>query len=379
MNEPESLDPALIVDLHLDLAMNAIEWNRDLTRPIEEIRAREEGMTDKPDRGQGTVSFPEMRRGGVRLCVATQIARYVPPGGTLSGWHSPEQAWAMTQAQLAWYRAMEERGELVQIRDTDTLESHLSALDATRESASAEATADRLRTANDGAIGYILSLEGADSIVTLRHLERAYEYGLRAIGPAHYGPGVYAQGTNACGGLGTRGRELLREMERLGIILDATHLCDDSFRDALDHFGGAVWASHSNCRALVPHNRQVSDDQLRELIARGAVIGSVFDAWMLVPGWTRGETTPQSAGVTLDTVVDHIDHICQLAGNARHCCIGSDLDGAFGTEQSPADVQTIADLEKLGGALARRGYSRTDVRNVCSENFLRFLRSKWLT
>ena len=120
---------------------------------------------------------------------------------------------------------------------------------------------------NDGPIGYVLSLEGADSIVTLAHLERAYAQGLRAVGPAHYGPGVYANGTNATGDLGTRGRDLLREMERLGIILDATHLCDDSFRDALDHFRGPVWASHSNCRALVQHNRQFTDDQIKELIA----------------------------------------------------------------------------------------------------------------
>ena len=272
----------LIIDAHLDLAMNAIEWNRDLTRPIDEIRAREHELTDKPDRGRGTVCFPEMRRGAVRLCVATQIARYVPPGGTLSGWHSPEQAWAMTQAQLAWYRAMEERGELVQIRDLASLNAHLDGL------------------ANREPIGYILSLEGADSIVSLRHLERAYEYGLRAIGPAHYGPGVYAQGTNATGGIGRKGRELLSEMERLGIILDATHLCDDSFRDALDHFRGRVWASHSNCRALVSHNRQFSDEQIKALIQRGAVIGSALDAWMMVPDWVRGRTTPQTAGLRLE-------------------------------------------------------------------------------
>ncbi len=356
----------LIVDAHLDLAMNAIEWNRDLTRPIEEIRAREEGMTDKADRGHGIVCFPEMRRGGVGLCVATQIARYVPPGGRLSGWHSQEQAWAMTQAQLAWYRAMEERGELVQIRDLATLEGHIGALPPEGGSYGLEQR-----------IGYVLSLEGADSIVTLKHLERAYEYGLRAIGPAHYGPGVYAQGTNACGGIGVKGRELLSEMERLGIILDATHLCDDSFREAMDHFHGPVWASHSNCRALVPHNRQFSDDQLRELISRDAVIGSVFDAWMLVPEWKRGETTPESAGVTLNTVIDHIDHICQLAGNARHCCIGSDLDGAFGREQCPADVHTIADLAKLPVRLAARGYSDDDANGIASGNFLRFLRQTW--
>ena len=116
----------LIFDAHLDLSMNALEWNRDLTRPISEIRQREKGLTDKKDRGQGTVSFPEMRRGGIGLCVVTQIARYVKPGNPLTGWHSPEQAWAQTQGQLAWYRAMEERGEMVQIKDAATLEKHLA-------------------------------------------------------------------------------------------------------------------------------------------------------------------------------------------------------------------------------------------------------------
>jgi membrane dipeptidase len=352
----------LIIDAHLDLAMNALEWNRDLTRPLEEIRAREQELTDKPDRGRGTVSFAEMRRGGVGLCVATQIARYVAPENTLPGWHSQEQAWAHTQGQLAWYRTMEERGELVQIRDRAGLDRHVAGWH------------------DDGAavpIGYILSLEGADSIVTLRHLERAWEQGLRAVGPAHYGPGVYAQGTNACGDLGPRGRELLREMERLGIILDVTHLCDESFRDALDHFRGPVWASHSNCRSLVPHNRQFSDDHLRELIQRGAVIGAVFDAWMLAPHWIRGESTPERAGVTLGSVIDHIDHICQIAGNSLHCMIGSDLDGAFGREQCPADVHSIADLSRLPGALTSRGYTDGDVRNIAHGNFLRFMRDAW--
>ncbi len=354
----------LIFDAHLDLSMNALEWNRDFRRPIEEIRDRERSLTDKPDRGRSTVCFPEMRRGRIGLCVGTQIARFVAPGNRLPGWHSPDQAWAMTQGQLAWYRAMEERGELVQIRDRIALDRHL----------------DRWTSAPDQAdtpIGYVLSLEGADSIVTLKHLERAYEHGLRAVGPAHYGPGVYAQGTNACGGLGIRGRELLDEMERLNLILDATHLCDDSFREALDRFRGRIWASHSNCRSLVPHDRQFADDQIRELIARGAVIGVAFDAWMLVPGWVRGESTPESTGVTLETVADHLDHICQIAGDALHVGIGSDLDGAFGREQCPADVQTIADLARLPGVLTARGYSDADVENVAHGNFVRFLRNAW--
>ena len=352
----------MLIDAHLDLAMNAMEWNRDLSRPIDEIRGREQGMTDKPDRRFGTVSFGELRRGDVGLVVATQIARYVAPDNPLPGWHSQEQAWAMTQAQLAWYREMEARGEIVQVRDRATLEAHLGQWQAVGE---------------PRPIGYILSLEGADSLVTLKHLERAYAAGLRAVGPGHYGPGVYAQGTNATGDLGRRGRELLGEMERLGIILDVTHLCDDSLRDAFDHFRGPLWASHSNCRALVPHNRQLADDHIREIVRRGGVIGVAFDAWMLVPGWERGRSSPQRDGVSLATVVNHIDHICQIAGNARHCGIGTDLDGAFGREQCPHDVQTIADLSRLPLALASRGYSAADVEAIGSGNFLRFLRAAW--
>ncbi len=349
----------LILDAHLDLSMNALEWNRDLSRPIEEIRTRDAALTDKPDRGRGTVSFGEMRRGRVGICVATQIARYVSPSNPLPGWHSQEQAWAMTQGQLAWYRAMEDRGELVQITDRVELDRAVDAW-----------SADDVEGVP---VGYVLSLEGADSIVTLAHLERAYAQGLRAVGPAHYGPGVYAQGTGASGGIGVRGRELLREMESLGLILDATHLCDDSFRDALDHFHGRVWASHSNCRALVPDGRQFSDEQIRELVARGAVIGVALDAWMLVPGWIRGRSRPESTGVSLETVADHIDHICQLAGSAHHCGIGSDLDGAFGREQCPRDLETIADLASLPAILARRGYAPDDVAAIAHRNFVRFL------
>jgi membrane dipeptidase len=226
-------------------------------------------------------------------------------------------------------------------------------------------------------IGYVLSLEGADSLLTMRHLERAHEQGLRAVGPAHYGPGTYAQGTDARGGLGPRGRELLSEMDRLEIILDASHLCDESFWEAMDLFQGPVWASHSNCRALVPHNRQLADEQIKALIERAAVIGCALDGWMLVPAWARGKTRPQSAALFLERVVDHIDHVCQIAGNSRHSGIGSDLDGAFGREQSPADLETIADLATLANLLKGRGYRDEDIRQILHGNFLRFLTNAW--
>jgi membrane dipeptidase len=275
-----------------------------------------------------------------------------------------EQAWAQTQGQFAWYQAMEEAGQLVRIGNPAQLDRHLQLW-------SSPSTTDTLH------IGYILSLEGADSMVTLAHLERAYANGLRAVGPAHYGPGTYAQGTDATGGLGTRGRELLKEMERLGIILDVTHLCDDSFWEALDHFHGPVWASHSNCRSLVPHNRQFSDEQLRALIQRGAVIGSVLDAWMMIPGWVRGKSTPEAAGLKLERIIDHMDHICQIAGNAHYCGLGSDLDGAYGREQCPADVESIADLARLPALLRKRGYSDQDAAAIAHGNFVRLLRQAW--
>jgi membrane dipeptidase len=352
------------IDAHLDLAMNAMEWNRDYRKSIGEIRDREKGMTDKPDRGKGVVCFDELRKGDIGLVVATQIARYVAPDNHLPGWHSPEQAWAQTQGQLAWYRAMKDAGELSPVTDLASLEKHLK-------------TWKDLKAGDKKPVGYILSLEGADSIVTVAHLERAYAYGLRAVGPGHYGPGRYAQGTNATGGIGQAGRELLKEMERLNIILDATHLCDDSFWEALEHFNGHVWASHNNCRALVDHNRQFSDEMIRELVSRGAVIGGVMDAWMMVPDWVRGVSTPQSTGCDLEKLIDHMDHICQVAGNALHIGIGSDLDGAFGKEQSPLDIETIADLQKIPGLLAKRGYSAQDIENVMHGNWLRFLRKAW--
>ena len=371
-----------IFDAHLDLAMNALEWNRDLTRPIKEIRQREARLKDKPDRGNGTVCLPEMRRGGIGLCVGTMIGRYVKKANPLPGWHSPEQAWAQTQGQLAWYRAMEEKGEMVQIRDNKGLKKHLrlwnkAASDNRGPRGRRGDSRVLTNTATKLPIGYILSLEGADSIVTLKHLERSHANGLRAIGPAHYGPGTYAQGTDATGGIGPRGRELLAEMERLNIILDATHLCDESFREALDHFDGPVWASHSNCRALVPHNRQFTDDQIKELISRGAVIGAAFDAWMIVPGWIRGRTTPTQAKLRMERIVDHIDHICQIAGNARHSGLGTDLDGAFGREQTVSDLGTIADLAHFGGVLTSRGYSKSDVEGILHANFIRFLQTAW--
>ena len=348
--------------------MNAMEWNRDYRCDLEEIRARETGMTDKKDRGNGVVSFPAMRRGHIGLCVATQIARYAKPDNPLSGWASPEQAWAQTQAQWAWYRTMETAGELAPITDVRSLDQHLMRwLEST-------ASGDSIPKLP---IGYVLSLEGADSIVTLDHLAIAHQNGLRALGPAHYGPGTYSAGTESEGGLTAKGRDLLREMAKLGIILDVTHLTDNALEESFDTYDGPMWASHCNCRTLVPHQRQLDDHHLRALIDRNSVIGMVFDAWMMVPNWVRGQHTPEAAGLKLAAIVEHIDHICQLAGNASHVGIGSDLDGGYGTEQCPSDLSSIEDLQRIAGLLTDRGYAQSDIENIFYRNWVEFLKRSW--
>ena len=166
-------------------------------------------------------------------------------------------------------------------------------------------------------------------------------------------------------------------MERLNIILDATHLCDDAFWDAMELFNGPVWASHNNCRALVNHNRQFSDEMIKTLVEKGAVIGAPLDAWMMVPGWIKKQSLPEQMNCNMEKMIDHIDHICQVAGNSLHMGIGTDLDGGYGKEQCPYDIDTIADLQVVPSLLEKRGYSSTDIENIMHGNWLRFIKKAW--
>lgn len=363
----------LLIDAHLDLATNAISLNRDLTLPVQEIRDNEKemGWKDTRDRGNGTVSLPALRKGSIGLVIATMIARvarkgYPVPSLPLPGWHSPAQAYAFAQSQLAWYRVMEEQGEMVQITNTAELDRHVALWNDTS-------------TPNEQKpIGYILSLEGADSIIDHHYLETYYQNGLRLVGPAHFGLGRYSAGTHSDGsGFTAEGKQLLKEMERLNIILDLTHLTDTAFYEAMELHHGPVIASHQNCRALIPGERQFTDDQLRHIIERDGVVGGALDVWMLYPDYEVGKGDPKALGVNLEKLVDHFDHICQLAGSSRHIGFGTDLDGLFGTEQSPYDLDTIADLQIFESLLTRRGYQPDDIKNIFSDNWLRLFRRGW--
>jgi membrane dipeptidase len=350
----------IIIDAHLDLSWNALSWNRNLNDTVQDIRLSEAGMTEKA-RGTNTVAFPEMRQGKIGIALATVLARCNPRGGRPSlDYHTQEIASAIGRGQIAYYRLLERRGVCRMLLDWPSLKECFSEWESGRE---------------DAPFGFILSMEGADPIVSPRDAVEWYREGMRVVGLAHYGPSAYAHGTGSQGGLTANGRELLRVMEEVGMILDLTHLADESFWEAAKLFRGPVLASHNNCRAITPGDRQYDDDQIRLIIERDGVIGAPFDAWMMVPGWTPDRA--KSPCVTIQDAVRHIDHICQLAGNTRHVAIGSDLDGGFGTEQSPEDLNTIADLQKLAPLLRGRGYSADDVEAIFSKNWLRFFERAW--
>jgi membrane dipeptidase len=355
----------IIFDAHLDLAWNAIDWNRDLRLPVEKIRQIEKdaGMTDK-GRGCNTVSFPELRRGKVSIFIATLLARLLRIGAmpAIQRYSSMPAAYAAAYGQLAYYRGLEQQGLLRWIKDWPSLDAHVRDWKKNEDSTSLP-------------LGFILSMEGADPVLSPEQIDEWWQAGLRIIGPAHYGVSPYAHGTGTEGGLFPPGKPLLKAMEKVGMILDVTHLSDQCFDEALDIYGGPVLASHHNNRTLVPDQRQLTDEQTKRLISRGAVIGMALDNWMLYKGWVRGQSDPKL--VKLEDMCDHIDRVCQLAGNARHAAIGTDLDGGFGREQSPHDLDTIADLQNVPAMLRKRGYKEADVEGIMHGNWLRFFKEAW--
>lgn len=354
----------LIFDAHLDMAWNACEWNRDLMKPVAEIRQFEKHFTDIVS-GDCTVSWAELRRGRVGITISTLLPRLHRKHAELTFYQSREADYASGYGQLAYYRAMCERGELRELPDLPTLNEHVAAWE----------NDDTPDGQNGLPIGFILSMEGSQPILHPEQIHEWYAAGLRILGPAHYGENPYCFGTGSEGGLKQDGPALLKEMDKAGMLLDATHLADQSFWEALEIFEGPVLASHHNCRSLVPGDRQLTDEQIQALAQRGAVIGAAFDCWMIKPGWKRGVTDPQT--VSVEDIANHTDHICQLLGTAKHCGLGTDLDGGFGKEQTPHDLDTIADLGQYGDILERRGYSAEDIEGILYRNFLEFFRRAW--
>ncbi len=345
----------LLFDSHLDLGLNAVDWNRDLRMAVSDIRVQETvlGMTD-PGRRTNTVSFPELKRAKVGVGVATVLARQERQINHPFGYTTPEACYAVAMSHLYYYRAMERAGYMRPIRTKQDLQQHVS---------------DWAADPADTPFGYILSMECGDPVLDPDNIREWHEMGLRAIGITHYGANRYGGGTQCEVGLAVDALPLLRNIEELGIALDMTHLSDKAFWQVADRFRGRVLASHQNARRFCDWQRQFSDEQLRFVIKRDGVIGVAFDAIMLQPGWVRGVSKPE---VMIERAVENIDHVCQLAGNCRNSGIGSDLDGGYGKDQTPADLDTIGDLQKIPDLLARRGYKAADIEAVMHGNWIRF-------
>jgi membrane dipeptidase len=340
----------IIVDSHEDIADNAMHGRDFMLSALQKRKL--ENSPDK-DKGIATVGFPELVRANVRIIFATLWAApcNMPEPKVKPCYDTPEQAYQLAVKQLEYYNQLTKDPRITLIRSKSEV--------------------DAVVKAKNPCLGLVLLMEGADPIVTPKQAREWFGAGVRMIGPAWRGT-RYAGGTQSPGPLTTLGRELMKKMEESSLILDVSHMAEASFFGALELFHGTVIASHSNCRAYVPTDRQLSDEMIRAVVARNGVIGTVLYNRFLRSDWK--DPGSAKSEVTLADVVKHIRHVCDIAGDTAHVGIGSDFDGGFGSESIPAELDTAADLWKLDGALADAGFSQEEIVNILGGNWINLLR-----
>lgn len=344
----------ILVDAHLDLAYNAINLGRDLTQTVDHGRQRAAEQTPEwiAEAGTLTTTLAEIGLHTPSIVCGTIFILPAEAQSTLDGvaYATPDEAHDQAWEQLNWYKQQCAAGYLHIIDNQQALQA--------------------IQARNQSVPGLVLLMEGADGLRTPDELIEWYAAGLRWLGPAWQAT-RYAGGTGAPGPLTKLGLELLELMQTLGVALDASHLAEESFWQALEHFQGPISASHSNCRSLLAganhQDRYLSDEMIKAIIERDGVIGIALYNRMLRADWDGSKNH-----VRLEHVVAQIEHICQLAGNTRHAAIGSDLDGGFGVEMIPAEIDRWSDLPKIGQALAERGWHENDIANVLGQNWSRW-------
>lgn len=351
----------LIVDAHLDIAYGALEDGRNPLATVEEIRRSE---PRKPRPGRATVSFPQLREAGIVVVFGTI---FVMPKAAARGdamrmvYEDAQDAHRLGMSELDYYHRLVdvEANRLRLVGDAVGLEEVL----ATHESD------------EEPLLGIVPLMEGADPIREPEELELWVQRGVRLIGLAwddtRYAAGAWRGSRH---GLTKAGRALLEVMNEFGLILDITHMSEKASLEALEQYEGPVAATHSNCRALVPGERQLSDAQIRAVGEREGVIGTVLYNRFLRANHQQGD---RKELVTLDYVVAHIDHICQVLGDARHVGLGTDMDGGFGADDIPAELDSAADLPLIAARLRDSGYGQEDVQHIMGQNWLELLRRAW--
>lgn len=348
-----------LVDAHLDIAYNALKYGRDPLLTVDQLRAAE--LPDR-DRGEASVSFPQLREGGVGLIFGT-IFTLPEAGAALIGgdmkmtYRERSQAKTMAMNQLDFYQRLADQEE--------------NRLRIIKDQAAVQEVVQSHQEGNEPLLGILLSIEGADPILEPGELELWVERGVRAVGLAwddtHYAAGAWRGSRH---GLTQAGYTLLEVMGDHDVILDVTHMNEQGTMEALDRYDGAIIASHSNARAIVPTMRQLSDTQIRGLGERNGVIGINMFNCFLRPDHKKGQP---KALVTLDHVVAHIDHICQLLGDAGHVGLGTDMDGGFGAGDIASPINSSADLPLLADSLRAHGYAEEDVQMIMGGNWLSLL------
>jgi membrane dipeptidase len=320
-----------IVDAHLDLAYNVFR-GRDVRRPAAEQPVVENEIA--------TVGLPDLVGGGVGLICATV---FCPPWRYgRAGYQTAEEAWGIAQEQLRCYEQWSNEGLLEKV----TRKSELK-LEA-------------------GKTKYLLLLEGADAVREPGDVGRLYAQGVRIIGLS-WRKNRMAGGTGFPGPISEEGKGVVRAMDKLGMIHDTSHLADEAFWELLGMSDGPVMASHSNCRKIVPGDRQLSDEMIRALVERGGVIGmNFYDQFLMRPEEYKKRQC------TMEDLLAHVRHICELTGNARHVALGTDMDGGVGREEIPREIQSAGELCKVADALSGMGFPDEDVKNVMSENWMRY-------
>ena len=356
----------LIVDSHQDLAWNMLSFGRDYTRSALETRRLESGSPTVAHNGDTLLGWPEYQRARVVVIFATLFstpARFAFGWETLVYQDSVEAKRQYHQQIELYHRLCYEHVDKFHLVGTvQDLEAVLSGL-------------QKADSKEEGyAVGLLPLMEGADGVQALDELEEWWQLGVRLLGPAWAGT-RFCGGTKEPGPLTPDGRALLDAMGELGFILDLSHMDEAAALEALDRYPGPVVATHANCLALLPgheFNRHLSDRLIHGLVERGGIIGVVPFNTFLKDGWLIGVS--QREDVSLDALVDHIDHICQLAGDGCHVGIGSDFDGGFGLGSTPREIDTIVDLHKLAPMLQKRGYEDEHIAGVLGGNWIDHLR-----
>ncbi len=353
--------PVFLVDAHLDMAYNALRYGRDLTLPVAEIREAEQGRCPN---GIATVSIPTLLEGNVGLAFGSIFlmpANFpdTDPPHPLTSYFDSQEAHHKGWAQVDYYhRLADESADVTLITDLPALRALISNWQNENKQ-----------------VGIVPAIEGAAVIRQPEEVELWVERGVRMIGLAWDDTPYSAGGWRGGGELTKMGYALLEAMAQYDLILDISHMAEKATFQALEAYEGVAVASHSNAEALVGlGERHLKDSQIRALGESAGMIGVVLYNRFLKRGFTKGEA---KSLVTLDDVAAHIDHICQLLGNANHVGIGSDFDGGLGAADIPSELDNCADLYKLGSKLKEKGYADDDISGILGENWLNLLRRAW--